>query len=145
MHRILLCTDGECRSAEEYAVSLAHSTGAELVVLHVVDTRLLSRTVSHEVFAYGRQEYLSYVSGELEREGREVLERVRRRAEELGVRVRCVLRRGSPAEEVLREVEAGGYWMVVLGRGRRGFLASLRSDRVAEKVLARAEAPVMLV
>ncbi len=142
--RILLCTSGDSRDAEELALQLAKSTGAELVVLHVIDTRILSRTVSHEVFAYGRQEYLAYVGGELEKEGREVVERVLRRAERAGVRATGVLRRGSPAEEVLREAERG-YWLLVLGRGRRGVLHRLRSERIAEKAVAEAGCPVMLV
>jgi nucleotide-binding universal stress UspA family protein len=146
--KILLCIDGEEHTvkAEEYAIYLAKLANAELYVLHVIDQWLLSRNISHEIFATGRDEYISYVKGELSKQAEEIISRFLKKAEEFGVEAKIRIREGTPAKEILAEVNSCDYDLVILGgKSYKSKLERLKSYRTPEKVLEKISTPLLVI
>ncbi len=146
--KILICIDGEehTQKAEEYAISLAKLAKAELYALHVIDQWLLSRNISHEIFAAGRDEYISYVKGELNRQAEEVISRFLKKAEENGVEVKIRIREGTPAQEIIAEINSGNYDLVILGgKSYKSRLERLKSYRTPEKVMEKTSTPLLVI
>jgi nucleotide-binding universal stress UspA family protein len=71
-----------------------------------------------------------------------------RSAEQLtaaGVAVDTLLRVGSPAEEIIRAAEEGGYELVVLGDTGAGGAVRFLMGSVSDRVVRHASRPVMVV
>lgn len=120
--RILLCTDGSehGQAALRFGSIIARAASQPATVLGVLeekkDRRLLDRALVEA------QEWLAGAP-----------------APELKVR------KGHPAEEILKEAEAGAYDLVVLGaRGRRGITRFLVGS-TAERVARHSKQPVLIV
>lgn len=145
-HKILLCTDGDEQAvkAEDFAVGIAKSTGAFICSLYVVNPFL--KKFADEIYAVGRNEYRDYIDRTLQNEGNEVLREFQEKACNQEVKVIPKMRYGSPEEEILQEMEDGGYDLVVIGSK---FLGSWRerfeSYNLPEKVFKRTQRPVVFV
>lgn len=146
-HRILLCIDGErhTKKAVWYALKIAKGVDAELTVLHVIDTFLLEKRISHEIFAVGREEYRAYVKRELQKEAERVVQEFEKIAKKRGVRFKTILRFGNPVEEVIAEAEEGKYDLVILGGKRRHWFGELKSRNLPLRVFRKVGIPVMVV
>jgi len=142
--RILDAVDAfrETSSALRAAVELASGTGSELHVVHVVPT------VPELPFLHlAARERVENFSEWRRLKGLEVLDdRVRRIGEDLGGSVAAsYYREGKPEKELVRlseEIDAG---LIMMG-GRRGArFERVFGASVAEKVLRRANRPVLIV
>lgn len=143
--KVLFCTDGSemSRRALEASALLLKGRRVEGVVLHVlpeVDERLRHYERLHEeelkeiekLFG-GKEETLQVVTN---------AQRVLAKA---GLRARRKVRRGDPAEEILKEIRQGRYDLVVLGsHGKRGLNRFLLGS-VSQEVLSKAPISVLVV
>ncbi len=128
--RILIPTDFSPCSlhALRYAEELARRFGAELTLLHVGDA--LSD---------------SDLPGAGELSGRREIDRALDLLRERDYRVRGVLRRGNPADEIVQAVAAERADLIVMGTHGRTGLKHVFMGSVAEEVVRKALCPVLTV
>lgn len=146
IHKILLCTDGDEQAvkAEDLAVSIAKSTGALICSLYVINPFL--KKFADEIYAVGRDEYRDYIDRTLHDEGNKVLKEFLGKACDQKVKVIQKMRYGSPEEEILQEMEDGGYDLVVIGSKFLGsWWARFESCNLPEKVFKKTQRPVIFV
>jgi nucleotide-binding universal stress UspA family protein len=111
-------------AAFEHALMLARSSGAELYLLHAVPSK---------------QRFSSRAAERLER-----MTELRRRAEEVGVRVQTVEQHGDPAEIIELHANAREADLIVMGaEARRGW--GRRRSVVAERVIRRTNVPTLVI
>lgn len=142
--RILVPVDGSAPSNRglEEALKLAKLTGAQLLLLHVVDQLSAAMgmagfsTVSTDVFAL------------LKEGGEQVLKEARVKAEGQGIPVQAVLVEnfsGRLCDVVAQQVKSSGSDLLVLGsHGRRG-VGRLVLGSDAEQIIRTALVPVLVV
>ena len=139
--RILVPTDFSSASEEAWraAGELARTTGAELVLLHVlVEAPLYSETP----FSGAR---LREVYESAREWATKKLEQWAAQADAAGLVVRVEARAGVPYQEILTTARSAGIDLIVLGtRGRAGVERALLGS-VADRVIRLAPCPVMSV
>ena len=129
-HRAVLCaTHATSRSdaAVARASVIAHELGAELLLLHVIDSRLRVR-------AARRRSALAC----------SILDAHTRAIARSGVSVKMSVRSGRPHEVIANAALEIDAELIVLGANRRRFADSLRGTR-AELIASKAERPVLVV
>ena len=137
IRRLLLATDlshASERAADE-AIRLAVESGAQLVVLSVIDPGRLR--LPGGVF-------LRRVDQERARIETDV-QRLVNRARQAGARATFLVWEGDPAEAILAAVEAEGIDVVVLGSHGRGLLGRLVLGSVSARVTEHARCRVLVV
>ena len=159
--RILYATDlSEAgRRAFPHAAAIARWDDAGLTVLHVVESMAFERFL----MGYIREDLWRELKTRDLEEAREMLLRRRRDNAAIHSEVRAQLKdsagqgdepyvaydvkvaHGDPAEEILREVAAGGYGLVVMGNRGHGIMEDVLMGSTAWKVLHRSPVPVLLV
>jgi nucleotide-binding universal stress UspA family protein len=112
-------------NAFDRALSIARASKARLYVLHAVPADL--------PFSRHQSERL------------ELLTSLRRRAEREGVPVRTIEQHGDPARAIVLHATARKADLVVLGSNRRRGWQRFKEGSVGERVLRRAEWPVLIV
>jgi len=124
-------------SALDYALSLAESLHASIVLLHVVDG----------IYAEGFLDTPTKqsVRTEAHRLAREKLDRVAEAKSNRVVPIRRVVRHGVPGYEILRFAESIGVDLIVLGSQRRHPLSRLIFGSVTRDVVDKAPCPVVVV
>ena len=153
--KILLPMDGsECAErAGGHAIWTSNASGADIVVLYVVDTYFL------------RSAYLPNFRGELydslQKDGEKVVERFREKLEDnqckglcKGIKLTTEVTGGKPYEEIISTIDREGIDLVVMGatgrHGRRKSKIFESLNRVllgstTDKVLRSAKVPVVVV
>jgi nucleotide-binding universal stress UspA family protein len=134
---ILNPTDGSTTSerATAHAIYLAKETGAELVVLHVVETTIVWYTGT----------LYQQMVDRLREFGNEVLKKALKRAKEEGVVARSMMIDGHSGTVIVRVAEREGADLIVMGtHGRTGFVHNTLGS-TAERVVQRAGCPVLVV
>jgi nucleotide-binding universal stress UspA family protein len=142
MRRIFYASDfsREARAAFNTAVALAASLDARLTIVHVLTP--LVPTVPEQYLDAVMIDRLERQTGEWS--ARQAA-RLRADAEKAGVRAVVDVRRGDPAEQIVRAARGGRADLLVVGtHGRRGMQKFLLGS-VAERVLAAAPCPVLTV
>jgi nucleotide-binding universal stress UspA family protein len=137
--RILCATDFSDVSAkaERYAIALAKHYEARLVLLHVDPPMAL-------MAPYGEIPIDIGVFEEQRRQADLEMRAAQERARAAGVTVDATLRGGAPAREILAEA-LHGVDLIVIGTHGRGGMEHFLLGSVAEKVLRKAQCPVMIV
>lgn len=137
IHRLLLATDLSTASerAADEAIRLAVESGAQLVVLSVVDPRRLR-------LPGGR--FLRRIDQERSRieDGARMLAD---RARAAGANATFLVWEGEPAEAILAAAEAEHVDVVILGSHRRGLLGRLVLGSMSARVSEQARCPVLVV
>ncbi|MFQ5800517.1 MAG: universal stress protein [Candidatus Hydrothermarchaeales archaeon] len=137
--RILLPTDGSVNAekAVAHGVELAGAIGAEVVALYVVDT---SPFVSlPETFIWENTRDL------LVGEGKKALGFVERAAKKREVKVKTVIKEGSPSKEIVDTADEEKADLIIMGTAGRSGLDKFFLGSISEKVLRAAHCPVMVV
>ena len=142
--KILLAVDGskETPSAVRAATELASGTGSEVHLVHVVSTvpelpypHLSAKERREAILEWRKLKGLEFLD-----------EQVRRIGDDLGVSVAAsYYREGRPEKELLRlgaEIDAG---LIMMGGRRRTRLERVFGTSISEKVLRRADRPVLVV
>lgn len=117
VRRILVPIDGSefSRYAAEVAVRLAHTYGAQLLFLHVVDEQVVDALAQRE--ADGERQ----VRERLSEHGHVYLQNVSRLAEEHGVAHREAVDAGDPCAVICDTATRSDVDLIVMGKiGRRG-------------------------
>lgn len=147
MEKIVAGVDGSPSSLQAVALAadLANKYGAELVLVTVA--RELTPAMTAELEGYLRQEHIDVPVGELPTEHAEnVLTDARLQAEGKGAcKISSRMSRGDPAEEIIGAAEREKADLIVVGNRGHGRLAGLLLGSVAQKVLAHASCPVLVV
>ena len=136
--RILVPLDEtvHAESAVDLVADMAKGGSATVRLLHVAPDP--GNVVSDgRIVAYADQE-----GARLESEGLDYLRAIEAR---LGVPVECAVRFGDPVKEILEEADAFHADLIVVSTKAAGALSRLVLGSVAEQVLRRAAAPVMLL
>lgn len=134
---ILLPTDGTESMDDVYAhtLDLARRHDATVHVLYVVDDR---------AFLTLAPDLVDDVVGELEGEGDEATAAALDRLAAGDVETTAVLRRGSPAEEIIAYVEEAGIDIVTMGTHGSNYRQNMVGS-VSARVVADAPVPVLTV
>jgi nucleotide-binding universal stress UspA family protein len=125
-----------------YALNLAESLGAELVVLNVVNSKGLEALdlVAAQGYAVSRESYIEKVQEEREKQfQQEFMARCGR------VPARLIFRVGLPYEEILKAIAAENIDLVVMGTKGRTNLSGALFGTTAEKVYRRATCAVVSI
>ena len=144
--KILLPMDGS-ESAERaggHAIWTSNVSGADIVVLYVVDTYFL------------RSAYLPNFRGELydslQKEGEKVVERFRKKLEESqceglckGVKLKTEVTGGKPYEEILDTIKREDIDVVFMGSTGRHGIRRVLLGGTTDRVLRSAKVPVVVV
>ena len=140
--KILCCTDfsKNAKVAFDYALeAVTHRPGAELVLLHVIPAP----------DAQYWKPYIYNVGENVDDMAKKAFDK--RVAEEYavlvpeGVKFTPVFRIGNASVEISRFAEEEKVDVIILGRQGRGALESLLFGTVAEKVVRRANCPVLVI
>lgn len=137
IHRVLLATDlstASDRAADE-AIRLAVDSGAQLVVLSVVDPRRL-RLPGGRFLRRIDQERARIESG---------VTALADRARAAGAKATFLVWEGDPAEVIVSASEAEGVDVVILGSHRRGLLGRLVLGSMSARVSEQTRCPVLVV
>ena len=152
--KILYTTDlsKNARHAFGYAAGLANRYNAGLTVLHVLE-ELSPTTDSLVMNIIGEQKWNDIRQAN----EKEILETMKTRLKTFcdGVSSEfpacqfitddVLVRIGNPVEEILSEVVAGGYDLVVMGAHGRGVLTDALMGSTSRRVLRRCKAPVLVI
>jgi nucleotide-binding universal stress UspA family protein len=142
--KILLYIDGSESSitAAHFAIIMAKQYGTALSAIYVVNENLLSELLGAKVFV--QMEKMDYERS-LEEDGKRYLNYVVKLGEKKGVQVETMLRKGIVHEEVVKEVNAGGYDLLI--QGELGEVLSLRDSfyEEGERILRKVSCAVLVV
>lgn len=142
MKKVLLATDfSECaKTAEEYAAAFADQFQTELHVLHVVvDTSLMATEYGASLSL--APDYLEQIKNEAKRSIEKILvESVKRGGPGISV-----IREGNPPLEVVKYASEHDIDLIVIGTHGRGGFMHLLLGSCAEKVVRKAQCPVLTV
>ncbi len=136
-NRIIIPTDGseENEKIVKRGLSLARMLGTGVKVLFVLDTGSLSGLPPDEM--------ITTLEGQMEQKASEILDDIEKRAEKKGIDFERSMQKGTPAEIIISESEKGD--IIVMGHHTRSGLSRLITGSTAQKVIRKAECPVMVI
>jgi nucleotide-binding universal stress UspA family protein len=142
IQNVLMATDFSEASerALEYARELARAFGASLHVMHVLED-LAAHAWTTEVYVAA----LPGVHEEMEKQARERLDQLVAPDREGPLQIQTVLRLGSPFVEIVRYAREAHIDLIVMGTHGRGAIAHMLLGSVAERVVRKAQCPVLTV
>lgn len=144
--KILLPTDGSkfAEKAAEHAIWIASRSGAEVIVLNVIETSSLVGLPAEDLIVK--------IKEMLKEEGRRSLERISEmisKSEEESktedVKITLKTEEGSPADSILKTIENENIDLVVMGTSGKHGLDRFLLGSVTEKVVRSSECPVLAV
>ncbi len=147
MHkRILLPTDGSenAERAGEYAISLADLSGADIIVLNVIDTYYLD--------AIPQPDVRESVDEELRADVQRAVERFEAKIEENKCKGKCqnvkfkiLIKEGKPADVILKTIDEEGIDQVIIGKSGKQGLEKFLLGKTTDKVVKKAKVPVNVI
>ena len=144
--KILLPTDGSkfAEKAADHAIWIASKSGAEIIVLNVIETSSLVGLPAEDLIVR--------IKEMLKEEGRRSLERISEMVTEEekelkieDIKVNLKTEEGSPADAILKTVEKEDVDLVVMGTSGKHGLDRFLLGSVTEKVVRSAKCPVLAV
>lgn len=142
---LLVATDfSDCsREAVEYALGLAERVGAEVTIAHVIERPVYFDVgVAHSLqLRHNVDEWLR----ELKDEAAGRLEALTTEVRKRHPGIRSALRDGLPVDEILHAAQETSADLIVIGTHGRTGLPHVLLGSVAERVIRRAQCPVLTV
>ncbi len=144
--KILLPTDGSknAERAGEYAISLADISGADIIVLNVIDTNYLD--------ALPQPDLRKSLNKELRSDGQRAVEKFQKNLEESqcngackNIQFKTIIKEGKPADAILKTIDEEGVDQVVMGKSGKHGLEKLLLGRTTDKVVKEAKVPVNVI
>jgi nucleotide-binding universal stress UspA family protein len=144
--KILLPTDGSkfAEKAADHAIWIASKSGAEIIVLNVIETSSLVGLPAEDLIVR--------IKEMLKEEGRRSLERISEMVTEEekelkieDIKVNLKTEEGSPADAILKTVEKEDIDLVVMGTSGKHGLDRFLLGSVTEKVVRSVKCPVLAV
>jgi nucleotide-binding universal stress UspA family protein len=140
-NKILLPTDGSIHAekAAEHAIWIASQSGAEIIVLDVIETSSLVGLPAEDLIVR--------IKEMLEEEAKRSLDRISEmiQEDEPEIKITLVSKEGSPADVVLKTIEDEDVDLVVMGTSGKHGLDRFLLGSVTEKVVRSAKCPVLAV
>ena len=147
MHkRILVPTDGSenAERAGEYAISLADLSGADIIVLNVIDTYYLNAITQPDV--------RESVDEELRTSVKKAIERFEEKIEEnkcngtcQNVNFKILIKEGKPVDVILKTIDEEEIDQVIIGKSGKHGLERFLLGNTTERVLKEAKVPVNVI
>ena len=147
MHkRILLPTDGSENAirAGEYAISLADLSGADIIVLNVIDTYYLKSIPQPDVRESVDEELRADVQKAVESFEKEIEEN-KCNGKCQNVKFKILLKEGKPADVILKTIDEEGIDQVVIGKSSKKGLERFLLGKTTDKVVKAAKVPVNVI
>ncbi len=144
--KILLPTDGSkfAENAAKHAIWIASRSGAEIIVLNVIETSSLVGLPAEDLIVK--------IKEMLKEEGRRSLERISEMISQSedeskieDVKITQKTEEGSPAESILKTIENEDIDLVVMGTSGKHGLDRFLLGSVTEKVVRSSKCPVLAV
>ncbi len=135
---ILVPTDGSdtVLATLEHALSIAADNEATVHALSVVDTRMTAAADS---------ETRPALAETLEKDAQAAVTAVTDQATDANLQTLQAVHRGTPAKEILTYAEEAGIDLIVIGTHGKTPREKLAMGSVSERVVDRAEVPVLVV
>ena len=137
--KILIPTDGSEYSAHaaELGISIAKLTGAEIMIVYVVDevaldqmAKLTNRETVEQALKEDGQRYINYI---------------RSLAEQAGVKAASIMASGNPFEQIVQLAKGLKMDLIAMGTYGRRVAERILIGSVAEQVIEYAPCPVLVV
>jgi len=146
--RIVLGVDGSDASgkAVEVTAELAGTLRANVTIVHAVaDAMMMMPPVAPTEAMMTPPLLAEDTLEDLERAGREILERVAERLRAAGVAATVRLERGPAAHQIVQVARASGADLIILGSRGHGKLEELLLGSVTDAVVREAPCSVLIV
>ena len=152
--KILLPTDGseQAEKAGEYAISTADFTGADIIVLYVIDTSKGDWMKKGYVDAIPQPDLREQLDKQLREEGKKAVEDFKKKLEETQCAGKCtnvnletMIKEGNPAEVILKTMKEEDIDVVVIGKSGKHGLEKFVLGNTAEKVVGGATVQVNVI
>jgi nucleotide-binding universal stress UspA family protein len=147
MHkRILLPTDGSenAEKAGEYAISLADLSGADIIILNVIDTYYLDSIPQPDIRESVDEELRADVKRAVEH-FEEKLEENQCNGKCKNVKFKLLIKEGKPAEVILKTIDEEEIDQVVIGKSGKKGLERFLLGKTTDKVVREAKVPVNVI
>ena len=153
-NKILLPTDGSknAERAGEYALSTAEFTGADIIVLYVVDTSEGIRLERGFIDALPQPDLREDLEKQFREDGKKIVERFRKKLEEKQCAGKCsnvnlinMIKEGKPADIILKTIEEENVDLVIIGKSGKHGIEKFLLGNTAEKVVNNAKVPVNVI
>lgn len=144
--KILLPTDGSenAERAGEYAISLSNISGADIIVLNVIDTYYLD--------ALPQQDLRESLDKELRADGKRAVESFKKRLEEsqcegmcVNINFKILIKEGKPADIILKTIDEEGVDQVIIGKSGKHGLERFLLGQTTDRVVRDAKVPVNVI
>ena len=144
--KILLPTDGSknAERAGEYAISLSDISGADIIVLNVIDSHYLDAIVQDDVRNTLRKE--------LRADGKIAVEKFQKKLEESqcngicrNIQFKTLIKEGKPDEVILKTIKEEGVDQVVIGKSGKHGLEKLIIGATTDRVVRDSKVPVNVI
>lgn len=141
LKRILVPTDfsDTARHALTYGLSFCREYGAELILIHVVET--IPVGYASDLFPVPMAEVFQEMAGY----AKEELQKLAAEAKERGVAAREIVTQGKPSAEIVRVAREEGIDLIVLGTHGKGVLDKAIFGSTTDRVVRKAPCPVLTV
>lgn len=144
--KILLPTDGSkfAESAAQHAIWIASKSGAEIIVLNVIETSSLVGLPAEDLIVR--------IKEMLKEEGRRSLERISEMVNDSekeskieDIKITLKTEEGSPGDSIIKTIDKENVDLVVMGTSGKHGLDRFLLGSVTEKVVRSAKCPVLAV
>jgi len=144
--KILLPTDNSKPSqrAGEYAIRNANVNGAEIIVLHVIDTNYLN--------SLPQQDLHNQLEKQLHDEGKKAVEKFTKRIEDeqcagncKNIKLKTLIKEGKPDDIILKTAEELGVDHIIMGKSGKHGLEKFIVGSTTERVLRGAKIPISVI
>ena len=143
---ILVAIDGSPQSSAALrdAQDLAVATGARLTLITAYDLGGLVVGPPFTIAPVIDPEHTADAASRLRERAEEFVQGVRSQVRP-DVPCQAIAVEGSPAEEIIAQIESGGHDLVMMGSRGRGAMGSLFLGSVSSNVLQKSPVPVLIV
>lgn len=144
--KILLPTDnsGPSLRAGEYAISSANVSGAEIIVLHVIDTNYLN--------SLPQEDLREQLEKQLREEGEEAVEKFKKKIKDAqcngnckNIKITTLIKEGKPDDIIIKTAEKLGVDNIVMGKSGKHGLEKFIVGSTTERVLRGSKVPVSVI
>ncbi|MBI4685515.1 MAG: universal stress protein [Nitrospirae bacterium] len=144
--KILVPTDGSkiAQKAAKYAVKLAKETGADILLLSVIDKRFI---VSRSISAIASPTHLiDTVEDYLKKAAEAYTKEIKELCKKNNVQSKTLIRTGHPVEEIIKEAEKSKADLIVMGsHGKSALKAAVLGSITMGVIHKDTRIPVLLV
>jgi nucleotide-binding universal stress UspA family protein len=144
--KILVPTDGSenAERAGEYAISLADLSGADIILLNVIDSYYLESIPQPDVRESVDEDLRAGVKRAVEH-FEEKIEESQCNGTCKNVNFRVIIREGKPADIILKTIDEEGIDQVVMGKSGKQGLEKFLLGRTTDKIVKEAKIPVNII